>query len=339
MKSKYNQTIIEIIIWLAFLGFPLLIFPTFMPFITNGSIHPAFIGIMITHSLLIAFYYFNFYFAIPKFYFTKKYSIYKLVLVSCALVILGILFTDPSFNPFPNPPFRYVKIVFALSILLRFLMIFLLSLGFANIRRLQQIENEKLSTELAYLKAQINPHFLFNTLNSIYALTFMKSDKAPESITRLSDIMRYVITEAAQDTVPLEKEIHYLNSYISLEKLRLTEKVKLDYSVTGAITNQRIAPLIFIALIENAFKYGVSTSENSTISISVDINNYELTLNVFNNKLRYKQNGSGGLGIANLKRRLNLLYSGKHSLTLSEDDKGFTANLMLQLDDKLHSHR
>jgi hypothetical protein len=330
MKGKHTQIIIELIAWSAFLGFPVILFPTFMPLGSGENMNPALAGVLLTHSLLIGFYYFNFYYAIPRFYFKRRFTTYGPVMLASVTIIILILLLNPGFNPFPSPPFRYPVFIFILSILVRFIVVFLFSLGIANIKRLESIEKEKISAELSYLKAQLNPHFLFNTLNSIYALTVKKSDHAPESVMKLSSIMRYVVTEAESETVDLEKELNYISSYIQLEKLRLTGKVLLTYDVEGDATGMRIAPLIFIPIIENAFKHGVSTSEPSSIVIRILIDEKQLHLLVSNSKQKSKKAGTGR-GLANVRKRLSLLYPGKHDLRINESEKDYSVNLTLDL--------
>ncbi|MDI1355715.1 MAG: histidine kinase [bacterium] len=333
MRSHYRQHIIEVIAWMAFLFFPLILFPTVQSFSADGALNPALKGIIIAHGSLILFYYFNFYYAIPTFYFTKKTGIYSVLIFSFFIALTLVLMSDPGFNPFPSPPFRYPVFTFFLSIFIRFLLVMLVSLGIANIQRLKQIEQEKIQAELSYLKSQINPHFLFNTLNSIYSLTLKKSDAAPESVTKLAAIMRYAISEATGNFVSLEKEINYITAYIDLEKLRLTSKVDLKYSIEGDLTGNEIAPLLFIPLIENAFKFGVSTKDPSQITILVKVVDQKLSLLVSNKKMR-TDNGSGtGIGLENVKKRLDLLYAGKHDLKISESDSEFSVTLDLVLHD------
>lgn len=331
MKSARIRLVMELVIWTAFMVFPLILFPTLQPFMSEKGVNPPLKGLLITHSLLIAFYYFNFYYAIPKFYFTKRLTAYAGIVFSCLLVLILILQLDRGFNPLPTPPFRFPVIAFIFTIVIRFVMVLLLSLGISTIQRFQHFEKEKLSTELSYLKAQINPHFLFNTLNSIYALSVKKSDSAPEAVTKLASIMRYVITDAASDTVALEKELGYLSSYIELEKLRLTNKVTLHYEILGDPFGKQISPLVFIPLVENAFKHGVSTSESSEIVIVVTILASTLSLKVSNSKVRPDRVSSNGLGIENARRRLNLLYPGKHDLKIEDKENEFLVNLTLVL--------
>jgi LytS/YehU family sensor histidine kinase len=333
MKSRKRQILIELIAWMIFIVFPTFIFSTIQPLFEKGAVNPALEGIVITHLLLIAYYYFNTYYAIPKFYFPQKKPAYALITITCLITLVLLLQIDKNFNPLEAAQLKMGKLIFIFSIVLRFIMIFLLSLGISTYNRLKQAEQEKLKTELSYLKAQINPHFLFNTLNSIYALSVKKSDATPESITKLSSIMRYVITEATEDYVSIQKEMDYVSAYIELEKLRLTSKVDLQFSVSGPTENNKIAPLIFIPFIENAFKYGVSTSENSKIEISINLKENSLTLNCFNTKpaSRQTKKDNTGLGIENSKKRLNLIYPSKHQLSIIETEKEFRVNLVLTL--------
>lgn len=333
MKSKYIRLTIEVLVWTGFIIFPLILFPTIQPYVDKGLINPATIGVIITHSLLILFYYFNYYYALPRYYFTRRYVVYFPLVLSYLLLLLLIMLSNKNFNPLPSPPFKYATLAFSISIVLRFIMMLLLSLGFASYNRLKRAEEEKLKSELSFLKAQINPHFLFNTLNSIYALAVKKSESTPESVTKLASIMRYVITDAASDLVPLNKEIDYVTSYIELEKLRLTQKVNFTYSLKGDFFGQHISPLIFIPLIENAFKHGISTTEASTIAIEIEMQSKTLKLNVKNTKVRPDKKNNNGLGIENVRKRLNLLYSGKHQLNISDEEKEYSVNLVISLND------
>ncbi|MGZ4037085.1 MAG: sensor histidine kinase [Bacteroidia bacterium] len=333
MKSKHVRLVIEIVAWFIFIVFPDILYSSFQPVFSMGTLRPVFKGILITHSYLIGFYYFNCYYAIPKFLFAKKYPAYALVMLSCLLVIILFLQTDRNYNPLAGEPFRHYNLIFIFSVFIRFFMIFLLSLGVVSYDRLKQTEEEKLKAELSYLKAQINPHFLFNTLNSIYALTVKKSDAAPESVTKLSAIMRYVISESAQEFVPLDKEMNYVSSYIELEKLRITPKVSLSYGFPGDTAGKQIAPLIFIPFIENAFKYGVSTSGDSVIVISMALCGGELKLHVKNTKSanRPPSRQNTRLGIETTRKRLKLLYPAKHTLIINDLEKEFIVDLTLQL--------
>lgn len=331
MKSNYTRIAMEVAAWVVFIVFPLLLFPSLRPYGMIGNLNPVLAGTLIIHTLLIVFYYLNCYYFLPKFYFPKKIQNYFLICIGYLLALILLLQTNKEFNPLPSPFFPYANVAFIITIVIRFILVFLLSLGVTSYTRLKKAEEEKLKAELSYLKSQINPHFLFNTLNSIYALTVKKSDFAPESVTKLASIMRYVIAEAAEDIVTLEKEISYLTAYIELEKLRLTSKVSLTYTVTGSMENKFISPLIFIPLVENAFKHGVSTTENSEINIKLDVVGNKLSLNITNTKVKREKLNSTGLGIDNVTKRLGLVYGGKHLLEIRENENNFIVNLDLIL--------
>jgi sensor histidine kinase YesM len=184
--------------------------------------------------------------------------------------------------------------------------------------------------DLQFLKAQINPHFLFNTLNNIYALASAQSDHTAAAVMKLSSIMRYVLTEAKNDLVPLEKEILFTSHYIELQKMRLTDKTKIDFVINGDPLGREIAPLLLLPFVENAFKYGVSTRECSPISILLEIKEESLFFSISNHKhintsLRMADNT--GIGINNTRRRLDLLYPGKYDLIINDKSNEFTVHL------------
>lgn len=218
-----------------------------------------------------------------------------------------------------------------------FLMVFVFSTGVRVIerwlrseQRTKEIANEKLQAELSFLKAQINPHFLFNTLNNIYALASAQSDQTAAAVMKLSSIMRYVLTEARNDFVPLEKEILFTSHYIELQKMRVTDKTSIDFTIEGNPLGREIAPLLLLPFVENAFKYGVSTRECSPIHILLDIKEESLYFSIsnhkhFNTALRMADNT--GIGISNTRRRLDLLYPGRHELIINDKSNEFTVHL------------
>lgn len=200
--------------------------------------------------------------------------------------------------------------------------------------RLLETEQAKHKAEVVSLKDQINPHFLFNTLNGLYALAVRdKSTATATGILKLSGLMRYVVTETGNGFVSMEKEIAYINDYIELQKLRLDKRIQLSYKVFGSIENQQIAPLMLIPFIENAFKHGVNPDEDSNINIMFEVTTSEIKLVVENNKVRValSPHEKSGKGIENTKSRLKLLYPSRHFLILSEDEKHFRVQLTIQL--------
>ena len=195
----------------------------------------------------------------------------------------------------------------------------------------EKIEHEKISTELSFLKTQVNPHFFFNTLNNIYSLAVVQSDKTPKAILKLSSIMRYILTETQTDQVPLENEVEFIKNYIDLQLVRLTDKVNVQLNVNGNLHDKSVAPLLFIPFIENAFKYGVSTKENSKIEIELLAEEKSITLHV-KNTIVHKENNmdTTGIGINNVKRRLALSYPNKHTLFVEENQQEFIVHLTIE---------
>ncbi|HTA62396.1 MAG TPA: histidine kinase [Bacteroidia bacterium] len=311
---------------------------------------PPFQRDFVGYLVLVIYFYLNYYVFITKYYFSKRYVLFAtLTLLSFLVVsvIPNILIPDKAFvfhpsgqcianNPsYPMPHGHESFFLFFSHHFFEFLIVCTLSLMLKISSQLKLAEQEKVNAELSYLKAQINPHFLFNTLNSIYSLAIEKSDYTATAVVKLSGMMRYVITDASHKFVALEKEINYISDYIELQKLRIDSTIKLTYSVTGTLTEKRIAPLVLISFIENAFKYGVNAEENSEINIHIDITKSYLHLRVFNKKVSIHQipQGKSGLGIENAKNRLQLLYPGTHKLIITNNKLDYSIFLSLYLHD------
>lgn len=200
--------------------------------------------------------------------------------------------------------------------------------------RKKEVENEKLTAELNFLKAQINPHFLFNTLNNLYYLAYSKSENTTEVIAKLSLMMRYMIYDSNHSKVLLSKEIEYMQSYISLERLRLNDKIPIKFDICGNTEDIWISPLIFITFLENAFKHGVTnTNANAWINISIQIKDKVCVYTVENSKIGGKKeaNEKSGIGLQNVKRRLELTYPEQYDLEISETDEKYLVKLNLTL--------
>ncbi|MBK8514828.1 MAG: histidine kinase [Saprospiraceae bacterium] len=200
----------------------------------------------------------------------------------------------------------------------------------------KDLESQNLQSELKFLKSQINPHFLFNTLNSLYALTLKKSDQAPEIVLKLSEMMRYMLYECNEKEVPLSKEINYLKNYLELEKLRHGNKMLIDLKINGKIKDQKIAPLMLIPFIENSFKHGINNQiSQGFVNLELNVMNQDLHMALENSKSPSlpKMNGkrSGGIGLVNVKRRMTILYPEKHHLDISESPNTYKIELSLSL--------
>ena len=197
-------------------------------------------------------------------------------------------------------------------------------------QRAAQAEAEKATAELSFLKAQIHPHFLFNTLNNIYSMAVLKSEHTPAAILKLSNIMRYATDEVKRNFVSLQDEVAYISDYIDLQRLRLNNKVQLDFSVTGNTENKQIAPLILMTFVENVFKYGISSHEPSVIIIRIMAEENAIVF-FCQNKIFGTQNKfeSTGIGISNTRKRLEHFYPGRHSITINTENGLFTVQLTI----------
>ena len=198
----------------------------------------------------------------------------------------------------------------------------------------QQLEEERhknTEAELAWLKNQINPHFLFNTLNNISSLTQIDADRAQDAIAQLSDLLRYAMYETNKKTVPISGEVEFMRNYIELMKLRCNEQTSVDYQLSIANGQSEVAPLLFISLIENAFKHGVSTGRSSTINISLEQNDGRLTFICDNTNYPKsdKDRSGSGIGIENTRRRLELMYAGRYEWEQSLEDNIYHVKISL----------
>jgi two-component system, LytTR family, sensor kinase len=192
-----------------------------------------------------------------------------------------------------------------------------------------ELINQQQAGELALLRSQVNPHFLFNTLNNIYSLVYRKSDDAPAAVMKLSSIMRYMLYDSASEKVPLEKEIEYLKSFIELQNLRVKYPDYVSLKIDGDPTGQFIAPMLLISFVENAFKHG-SKNHRPGIIIQLSILKEQINFEVLNylKKAQPAQDEPpSGKGLANIRRRLELIYPDKHKLLISEEEDTFRINL------------
>ena len=191
---------------------------------------------------------------------------------------------------------------------------------------------QKLETELNFLKSQVNPHFLFNTLNSIYTLAVTNSPNTADSVLKLSRIMRYTLEESQNDMVNLTAEIEFIQSYMDLQRMRMNDNVQLTFEVIGNTSLVQVPPLIFIPFVENAFKYGISAHHTSSIKVMVNIEKDQLLLtcenDIFPNGV--KQEGTG-TGIANVKRRLDLQYGKQYQLNINHTAEKYKVDLVFPL--------
>ncbi|MEZ4898191.1 MAG: histidine kinase [Saprospiraceae bacterium] len=201
----------------------------------------------------------------------------------------------------------------------------------------KEIETSNIQTELKFLKSQINPHFLFNTLNNLYALTLKKSDAAPEIVIKLSEMLRYMLYECNEKRVLLPKEIKYIRNYLDLEQLRQGNKANITFEVKGEVSEQRIAPLMFIPFLENAFKHGLNRGiSHGFVRILMEVHGNDLHFEIENSKPPSLPNPEmrkvGGIGLMNVKRRLNLIYPQAYALTIEDQPDAYTVKMDLNLE-------
>ena len=201
-----------------------------------------------------------------------------------------------------------------------------------TLQRVSRAEADKVKAELAFLKAQINPHFLFNTLNNIYSLAVTKNENTSFAIMKLSNIMRYVTDDATRDFVALQSEVDCISDYIDLQRLRLNKKTEINFSIGGNLGDKQIAPLILITFVENVFKYGISNHEPSAVIIKIVAGERQIELfcqnKIFSGLRRIERTG---IGIKNTEQRLKFLYPGKHSLNITIENSHYNVLLTIQV--------
>lgn len=209
-----------------------------------------------------------------------------------------------------------------------------IKLLFKSIRdehRMKELEKHTLQTELEYLKHQINPHFFMNTLNNIHALIDLDTEKAKEIVLELSKMMRYVLYDATQPTLPLAKEIAFLDNYIGLMKLRYTDQVEIGVSLPEEIPNIQIPPLLFISFLENAFKHGISYRRKSFIHLSMEVKENEIECLVINSSFNNATEQHKGIGLENVKKRLRLLYDNDYTLDIQSENNEYRVLLIIPI--------
>ena len=306
------------------------------------GLQKAVVYIMVPLCFSLTASYIHYFFILPQWLRDKKHLPYfiKLLVVLLIVILLRIITENEVFAMLATNTDYYqtVKIARIISTLwdtLGFIvftgMIRFTVNWFVLENRKKQLENEKLIAELNYLKAQINPHFLFNTLHNLNYLVYSGAKTATEVIIKLSNIMRYMIYDAAKTEVPLQKEIEYMNDYIALESIRLNKAFDLQFNIHGDAGNTLIAPLVLITFLENAFKHGVSDGESGCwIKADIFIEDHEIRFAVSNRKLKAaRERLKSGFGLDNVKKRLELIYPNRHSIRTEEDEQTYKVNIRI----------
>lgn len=202
---------------------------------------------------------------------------------------------------------------------------------FANERANRNLESERLEMELQFLKSQLNPHFLFNSLNNIYSLAYQKSDKTADAVMKLSEIMRYMIYESNDTKVLLSKELDYLRNYIELQNIRFKDGVYIELNINGKVEDQKIIPLMLIAFVENTFKHGIVNDPENPVKIDIIANPKILRFSVVNKKNKQNKDGQGGVGLVNVERRLQLSYPDRYKLNVVNSETHYSCDLMIDI--------
>jgi len=331
--SKVIRPLIHVLAWSAFFFYPFIFHQ--IAFEGVGML----VRITVPFLLLIVFFYSNTSLLIPHLLGKKKILLYILSVLGFMVVTVFVdLLVQYFFNTdYQNRSFIYHNTVS--GALMSSLLVLGISSGwkitsewYRNERLKKEMEHEKLASELAFLKSQVNPHFLFNSLNSIYALANKESPQTADAVIKLSDLMRYMLYDSTGKYVELDKEVEYLNNYINLQKLRVDGKVDITFDTKGEL-NKKIAPLLLIPFVENAFKHGISYQNESFVHVEMMANGKNIHFVVENTLNQHKPDveRASGVGLKNVKRRLELLYPGKHKLVINESNGKYIAELNLQI--------
>ena len=291
-QSKYSGLLIHITAWAVVIGMPLFVFGTDRPLI-NMNDYFRFLAVPVSFMLI---FYINYFHLIEKFLFARHVGKF---LICNVFLILTVMFAV-----------LYILVAGA-SVAIR------VTGNWYKIEKTrQELEHSRIQAELQNLKSQLNPHFLFNTLNNIYSLIQIDTERAQKAVYDLSGMLRYVLYESSRAEVPLWEEVRFLHDYIELMRLRLPHHVKLSVSLPDEKVRTPVAPLLFISLVENAFKHGVSNEKPSYINISLHETDGKLVCRIKNSSFP-KPSGSdrsgSGIGIANLAKRLEMIYPGHYS--------------------------
>ena len=272
--------------------------------------------------------YLNIYYLIPRLFLKGKVVSYVFLtfLSICLVIIMNFFLFHGDIEEIYVLTYSVSTIVENAALLFMAVAMKLIQESYLSNTRIKELKEDKLKTELAYLRTQVNPHFLFNTLNNVYVMAKKQDEHLPETIMQLSDLLRYQLYDCDADTVQLKNEITYLQNYLKLEALR-RQHLKVDFDVQGKTNSVAIRPLILLPFIENAFKYSNSGTGSDYIRMSINLEGHLLKVEIENNKGTLHQRDVGGIGLANARRRLELAYPDKHQLELIEDAERYLVKI------------
>lgn len=276
--------------------------------------------------------YLNYMVLLPQFYGKGKYGTY---IVSSVAAVITLITLRVSLFDLTHRSLAYTFFIRSLPIIVAYLLTTVVWF-FNNLisakRREVELRNSQLDSELRFLKLQLSPHFLFNTLNNIYSMAYFNDVNTAPAILKLSGMMRHMLHDAQHKFVPLSKEIDFLENFIELWRLKLDEKPQIVFTHSGINESQMVAPLIFLAFFENAFKHGNTIDGRIIVSLTVNKQgNLHLTINNDIMSAPTTLEEKSGVGLENVKKRLDLIYPGKHKLDIISDRQSYEVNLMLEI--------
>lgn len=340
MKSRY-KILIHVLFWIYMLNQAF--FPVYLNKIDIKMLQDyIYLKDIFITTLLNIFVFYSVYFVIPKFLgLRRKWYIFPFVILLAAVLSAIRLPVEIAYwkyivkMPTSQLQFQYEWIWATLKytvIISIYAMLIRFSIDwFESQKYKDELIKERQASEIALLRSQVNPHFLFNTLNNIYSLVYNKSDEAPEAVMKLSSIMRYMLYDSDTDVVAVNKEVEYLNSFIELQQLRITQKGFVEMKVSGSMENRTIAPMLLIPFVENAFKHGEKThSPGIVINLNLESDKLIFTVeNYIKANPQVLSEESGGFGLENIKRRLGLLYPDKYELAINKSDDKYKIELTI----------
>jgi two-component system, LytTR family, sensor kinase len=340
-SKKWVNVLLHAAAWVLLFSLPYLLRPS----LNEGRVQRPEPPLMhlryaINNLIYVGFFYLNALWLIPHFIYKRKYKQWAAIIIVCFLSILFITWLtlfllmeqgQSTFNVRGHILFNFFFFLFFLTSSTAYRMI----KDRARADRIaREKENENLKTELSLLRSQASPHFMFNVLNNMVALARKKSDLLEPSLLKFSSLMRYMLYEADEDKVSLEKEIDYLQSYIDLQQQRFGKNVQVNVSLQKIDDNYEIEPMLLIPFVENAFKHGTGLIEGAMIKIQLKVENNKLDFmvqNKYDPSSTEVKDKTSGIGLTNVKRRLNLLYGNKQCLLITQADNWFNVSLQLNL--------
>jgi len=336
--KKWIAIFLHIIFWMILFFLPYFLRPIYD---INGRPReppPYFFYVhLIDFITWVVIFYFNTYLLIPRLFYKRKYGQYSAVVVFIFLLLLVIhrlsfyaFLSDRPYHLNGFVMFSILPCVFIIAVSTAFKMF---SDQIENETRIKERETENLKTELSFLRSQVSPHFMFNVLNNMVALARKHSDDLEPSLIKLSSLLRYMLYETNEQSVALEKEVEYLQSYIDLQQQRFGKSVDLCVDLKEIDNNYFIEPMLLIPFVENAYKHGIGMVQDAEIRIALKVKNGLLQFEVKNKFTETTQTNdqTKGIGLHNVQRRLNLLYKNRHTLTITRNGNWFLVSLQIKI--------